>query len=383
MKAARASIHIITPEYWPRCGGVADYTHQIARGLADEGDEVHVWASEGAAADLSDPFEVHPVLGRFSRSDLERTGTLLETFEGPRRLLVQWVPHGYGFNSMNLWFCLWLWSRARRGDVVELMVHEPYLAFWEGSWRQSAAAGVHRLMTIVLLQAAHRVWVAIPACERMWRPYAAGRKVPFGWLPIPSALSQPHPDKVSALRAEIGPPSDPLVGHLGTYGMPVASLLQRVLPPLIERVPSARVLLIGMGSDRFREKLVSAFPGHAGRVFSTGQLSSDSLAAYVAACDVLVQPYPDGVSSRRTTVMAGLHLGVPVVTTRGRLTEPFWERSRAARLSPVSVPAQMVADIEHLLNHPDERKSLAETGRLFYQTTFDLRRTVTELRSAA
>ena len=69
-------------------------------------------------------------------------------------MIVQWVPHAYGFRAMNLGFCLWLWSRASRGDDIELMVHEPYLAFWGGSWRQTAAAIVHRLMTVVLLRSA-------------------------------------------------------------------------------------------------------------------------------------------------------------------------------------------------------------------------------------
>ena len=35
-------------------------------------------------------------------------------------------------------------------NVVELMVHEPFLAFREGSWRQDLVALVHRLMITVL-----------------------------------------------------------------------------------------------------------------------------------------------------------------------------------------------------------------------------------------
>jgi glycosyltransferase involved in cell wall biosynthesis len=378
-----AAIHIITPEYPPQCGGVADYTRQVAGALADAGDEVHVWGPDGAIGTTKDGFGVHAALGRFSRNDLARAAALLDKFDAPRRLLVQWVPHGYGYRAMNLWFCLWLWGRARRGDFIEVMVHEPYLAFWEGTWRQAAAAGVHRLMTMVLLQAARRVWVAIPAWELKWKPYAFGRDVPFGWLPIPSSLDPPHPGKVAALRAELGSPAEFLIGHLGMFGTPVGALLQGVLPPILESVENARVLLMGAGSDRFRETFASNFPAHARRVMATGQLSNDSLAVHVSACDLLVQPYPDGVSSRRTTAMAALRLGVPIVTTTGRLTEPFWERSRAVRLSPVGDCARMAAEVGYLLRHPDERKALAENGRNLYTRTFDIRRTVAELRSAA
>ena len=38
--------------------------------------------------------------------------------EAPRRLFVQWVPHGFGYKSLNMPFCLWVWRRARGGDSV-------------------------------------------------------------------------------------------------------------------------------------------------------------------------------------------------------------------------------------------------------------------------
>ena len=65
---------------------------------------------------------VHPDLGRFGPRDLERVGRLLDELDPPRRLIVQWVPHGYGRRAMNVGFCAWLWKRARQGDRIELMV---------------------------------------------------------------------------------------------------------------------------------------------------------------------------------------------------------------------------------------------------------------------
>ena len=377
-----ASIHIITPEYLPRYGGVADYTRQVACALTEAGDDVHVWCPAGGMSDPSDRFALHPVFGSFRASDLKHAASLLDRFDGPRRLLVQWVPQGYGFRAMNLQFCLWLWARSRRGDLVELMVHEPYLAFWEGTWRQAGAAAVHRVMTTILLQAAHRVWVAIPAWERMWKPYTIGRDVPFSWLPIPSGLSEPELPAIHSIRQQLAA-GYPLIGHLGTYGSPVASLLSGVLQTLLRQLDAPRVVLMGSGSRQFHSKFSQAFPEHAARITATGVLSNTILAAHVAACDLLVQPYPDGVTSRRTTAMAGLHLGVPVVTTAGRLTEPFWATCQAIRLSSVGDSAGMVAHVAHLLTHPDERKQLAENGRAFYVQTFDLHRTVAELRSVA
>jgi hypothetical protein len=186
------------------------------------------------------------------------------------------------------------------------MVHEPYLAFWEGSWRQTAAAAVHRVMTAILVRAARRIWMSIPAWEPLWKPYALGRALPFAWLPIPSGLTRPDCHLVAERRKELG--SGPLVGHLGTYGSPVASALRAVLADMLDRLGTVHVVLIGSGSEQFRKAFAEHRPEHSSRVTATGVVSHVALASYVAACDVLVQPYPDGVSSRRTTAMAGLHL---------------------------------------------------------------------------
>jgi glycosyltransferase involved in cell wall biosynthesis len=378
-----AILHILTPEYPPATGGVADYTRLIARKLAQAGDAVHVWCPPNGERDPSDLLAVHPELGRFRSADLARVSALLDRFERPRRLLVQWVPQGYGFRAMNLPFCFWLWNRARRGDDVELMVHEPYLAFWEGTWRQSAAAVVHRAMTIVLLQAARRVWVAIPAWEPKWKPYALGRSVPFTWLPISSGLPLPEAQSVSDARRDLGGASRPLVGHLGTYGVAVARLLSDALAELFRRADAPHVLLMGSGSREFLTKFSQRHPLSVTRISATGPLSESALAAHVAACDLLVQPYPDGISSRRTTAMAGLRLGVPIVTTAGALTEPFWETSGAVRLSPVGNANSLVEHMEQLLRHPGERTRLASVGKTFYDRMFDVRRTVEALRTAA
>ncbi|HEV3217298.1 MAG TPA: glycosyltransferase family 4 protein [Vicinamibacterales bacterium] len=371
-------IHLVTPEYPPAIGGLADYTRALAEALTEAGEQVHVWCPQHGT-EATHPFGVHADLGAFSKGDLDHFGAELDAFPAPRRLIVQWVPHGYGRRSMNLAFCFWLWKRARGGDEIELMVHEPFLAWREGTWRQTAAAGVHRLMTVILLRAARRVWMSIPAWEPMWRPYALGRRVPFGWLPVPNSLPAPDPKTVSALRTRFRHEPGGLVGHVGTYGGLVTPLLSGVLPEILRQKGGPRVLLIGAGSEAFRTAFLSRRPDHSNHVYATGTLSTADVAAHVAACDVLVQPYPDGVSSRRTTAMAGLAFGVPVVTTRGRLSEALWSESGAVRLSEVGDSPMMARQVEDLLRHPEARLRLGEAGRSLYQRSFEMRRTIDAL----
>ena len=141
-------IHFLTPEYPPRHGGVADYTHQIATELSRGGETVHVWGPAGSTAQPGSAIVVHPDLGSFRAADLRRMSVLLDAYASPRRLVVQWVPHGYGQRAMNLRFCLWLWQRSVAGDSIELVVHEPFVTF-SGGLRQCVVAAVQRAMTLV------------------------------------------------------------------------------------------------------------------------------------------------------------------------------------------------------------------------------------------
>ncbi|HEX2190667.1 MAG TPA: glycosyltransferase, partial [Longimicrobiaceae bacterium] len=213
-----AEWHLVTGEFPPQPGGVSDYVRGVAEGLALAGDRVHVWCppAPGAAPDVPG-VEVHRALGAMSPADLRRAGRLLDGFPAPRRLLVQWVPHSFGWRTMNLAFCLWVWRRSARGDRVEVMVHEPYLPFSRASWKQSAVAAVHRVMAATLLRAADRVWVSTPAWAARWRRYRLGRRPPFAWIPIPSNVPVvADPGGARELRARLLPGGGHLLGHFGT-----------------------------------------------------------------------------------------------------------------------------------------------------------------------
>lgn len=377
--------HIVTCEYPPRVGGVGDYTRLVAEGLAAAGDGVHVWcrAGECGPEESARGVTVRRELGEFRPTDLLRAGRALKRFDAPRRLLVQWVPHGYGYRSMNVWFCLWLWSRARlRGDDVTLVVHEPFLAFGEGSRRQDAAALVHRLMTTLLLSAARRVWTTIPEWERCLRPYALGRRIRFGWLPVPSTTPVVSDScEAATVRARYASEGVALVGHFGTYGGEVARTISRLVPRLLSDERCA-MLLLGRGSEGMREEILRAHTELAPRVHAAGTLAHEELSRHIAACDLLLQPYPDGVSARRTSAMAGLAHGLAIVTTKGRLTEAVWEESGAVALAGAGDDEALLAEVRRLLASTEERARLSSAARELYRERFELSHTVAALRGA-
>lgn len=372
------SWHLITCEYPPDIGGISDHTAQLATGLAAAGDEVHVYCP-GQERPASNAVHVHSVLGAFSSADLRQADRRIDACPGPRRLVVQWVPHGFGQRSLNLGFCLWVARRARAGDLVDVVVHEPYLEFGWGPLRHLTMAVVHRLMTAVLLRAADRVWISTPAWESRLRPYALGRAIEMRWLPVPGCETTASGAGAMPIVTTLG---RPLVGHFGTYGKAVATLLEERLAGVMAGASRPGLLLLGAGGEAFATAVLARHPQWRGRVHATGYLSPDLLDTHLTACDVLMQPYPDGITVRRTSAMAALARGRAVVTTTGHLTEPLWADQDAVALVDVADAARFTGEVDRLLRDLPARRSLEARARATYDAHFSVDRLIHTLRAA-
>jgi glycosyltransferase involved in cell wall biosynthesis len=380
-----AEWHLLTGEYPPDLGGVGDYTAQLAGALALQGDEVHVWHPEGAGVPPEVPgVESHPLPGHFGPRALARLSAWLDRSPGPRRLLVQYVPGAFGWRSMNLLFCLWLYTRRRR-ETIWAMFHEVAYPFVSGQpWRRQLLACVHRTMAWLVARSARRCFVSIPSWEPRLRGLA-GEGAPIEWVPIPSNLPlRPDPVAVSAARARYAPRrGQTLLGHFGTFGDHIAPLVAEAFPLMLADRPDRTGLLVGRRGESVAEEVLRHHPELRGRLFATGSLEPDEVSAHLAACDLLVQPYPDGASSRRTSLMAGLALGVPTVSTQGDLTEPIWRQEGLIGLAPAGSGPALAGAAEALLSGPPERlRRLGKRGREGYGRYFRLERTVETLRSA-
>jgi glycosyltransferase involved in cell wall biosynthesis len=80
--------------------------------------------------------------------------------------------------------------------------------------------------------------------------------------------------------------------------------------------------------------------------YCTGYLSADKVSRWMQSVDLLAAPFDDGVSTRRTSVIAAMSHGIPTITTAGHLTdEDFYEKSPLL-ISPLDAAqfAEMVVE---------------------------------------
>jgi glycosyltransferase involved in cell wall biosynthesis len=349
--------HVLAPEYPPGCGGVGEYTAMIEAGLRDAGDRVRVW-HPGALPD------------RFGPAARRTIETALRA--DPGTLLVQYVPAAFGLRGMNLPFCWWLRRLAREGADVRVMFHEPFFYFGiDRPWR-NALALVQRLMAAILLRAARRVYYSTESWTRLLAPYGPQRHVEV--LPIPSTIPADVP--LDAMPHGTG---EPTVGHFGTYGEHVAGQLVPALGAIVARLPGVRLRLLGRGAAHFASRLDA---GVRSRTDVIEAEDGAAIARALRACDILLQPYPDGVTTRRTSMMAALASGVAVVTTAGALTEPVWRATNAVVLVPADDAAAVAAAVATLAADAPERRARGERGRRLYDDCFALPVSLARMRRA-
>ncbi len=376
--------HLITGEYPPQPGGVSDYTRTVAEALAARGLDVHVWAPPVAGAanagELPSSVRVHRLPDMFEEPSLRAMTGGLDAGQGPRTVLVQYVPHAFGARGMNLRFARWVQHRARTsGDDVRVMFHEPYFPFVAWPPLRNVLAFVNRIMAVLLLSDIRVAYVSTSA----WRPrlaHYAPRALRFEWLPIPASVpGTADPSAVTAWRTRFGGGAGaPVVGHFGTFGELVLRLLEPALEALLAQRDDVRLCLMGAGSEAFAARFVGAHPHWKPRMTATGSLSASDVSACIRACDVMLQPYADGASGRRTTLMAALVNAVAAVTTRGAATEPDWSRDEPVVLAAPQAQALAQA-VVRLLEDDGRRRTVADAGHALYERRFAPRHTIEQL----
>jgi hypothetical protein len=290
---------------------------------------------------------------------------------------VQYVPHAYGFKAMNLPFCLWL--NSIRHDDLTVMFHE--VAFPIGPaqpLRHNLLGVVTQLMARLVCHSATRIIVASTRWQAMLT--RLGATAPISWVPVPSNIPVVENTAATARwRQRCTKVSGLLVGHFANYSGYSVERLSQIMPALLGKHGQLSLLLLGANSGELRRRLLNTNRHLAGRVHATGQLAPQDLSWALAACDLMVQPYPDGVSTRRGSTTALLAHGRAIVTTHGIGTEHLWSDSGAVAMAPVDNSDRLQDVINQMISNDEMRGRHQRAAQTLYHERFALRHTLAAL----
>jgi glycosyltransferase involved in cell wall biosynthesis len=395
--APRGRWCIVTCEYPPIAGGVSDHTWHLAAALASAGNVVDVWCPPAPAVDDDAEPEaapgipgvtVHVLPSRFRLGAIALLRRELRALPSDTRVLVQWVPTAFGRRMMNLPFALMLFGLP--GRRLDLYVHE---VGWDVS-REPAHRGVagivHRIMTWCAARSSRRIYVTIPGWGARLS-FLGMRGLPKDeeptWIPVPSNVpDRADAKRVAELRRDLirrGKQQRVLVGHFGTYGRFHMGLMPHVVARILDEAGDRTMVLVGRGGEALRDFIVAERPELLERIVATGGLAPEDVAMHLAACDVLVQPYDDGASTRRGSLMAGVALGKPTIANRGPSTEELWSAERAIHLTDSYAPHALAGGVTKLLADAALRERLAESARRLHAERFAMTHTIAALHDSS
>jgi glycosyltransferase involved in cell wall biosynthesis len=365
-------IHILTPEYPPRPGGVADHTKILAVGLREQGFQVVVWCpSNMGTKEEIDTGEVRPWLGRLRIRDLMPVGRRI--FSEGGKVLLQWVPHGYGMCSINLPFCFWIWCLARRGIPIFLMAHEVFLPM-EGTLKQMAAATVQRLMIRLLLCGCRCAFASTIYYCKLLQEHSPVPAPPIKHMPIYSNIPVvTDSDRVLALRKRIlgtGDSPKHIIGHFSTFNGMITPLLKTCLRELFDAERDIRFVLVGKGSVGFVQEISIETPAIANCCVAMGLLTPEEVSLHLQCCDIMLQPYSGGVNTRNGSALASISHGKPLATFCGLWTEPLWREKGALIFSEGEDVNALCCQILAVLGDRERLARIGTAAQLLYSKQF-------------
>ena len=199
--------------------------------------------------------------------------------------------------------------RRRPRPLLVLIVHEPFVPI--NSLKSLVMGCWQRAQLVALVLMADRLFASI-------EPWALrlSKLRPTGHLPSGSNLPDARTAR-AATRAELNMGTALVIASLST-GHPshLTTYVEASLRRLADDGLTITFLRLGAGSS-------PVCVPEGVREVAPGYLSEERLAAYLAAADILLTPFVDGVSTRRGSFMAGICEGIAIVGTSGPLTDPM------------------------------------------------------------
>ncbi len=343
-------IGLITGEYPPMAGGIADYTAILARELRAAGQAVYILTRQEAAAGP----EVRATVTNWNRAAW--------------RDVRAWADD-LALDVINLQYQTAAYDMAGLVHFLPSRVGRPCVTTFHDLRFPYLFPKAGPLRPWIVRQLARRSAAAIvtnPADEAQLRADVPGlwvARVPLGATVAPPE-GTPQPD-----RAALGLAADEfVVGHFGfvNHSKGVETLLEAVAELRARGVP-ARVLMIGerVGAS---DPTNAAYGAHIDALADRLGLAPvwtgfvDDPGDYFATLDALALPFTDGASLRRTSLQAGLVYGCAVVTTRPPEGPPP-ELAEAVRYVPPGDAAALAEALHTLYEQPAQRAQLGHAAR--------------------
>jgi len=371
-------ICILSARFPPQRCGVGDYTCFLATALAQVGHEVDVLTGVGELDELLYPVprnvHIHRVISKWGVSGLADMLAHLRRLR-PQLLLIQYAPHA--FHRRGITFAVNLLPIVVRTffDIsVATNFHELYIPFGN-TLKRILGSLWQRAMVVLMAFGSDTLSVTAPAWQLRLRRLGIGKSTPV--IPVGSNVPLSHFDQLERDRFR----KQLLNGSVGLVLVGFGALHDRDVPAVLfglKRLKTelpVKLIWIGGGSpDREHTLRITEAMRQNGLgdndVIWVGELSHPEISRLLFACDLMVLPFNDGISSRRTSAITAFQHGLPLLTTFGPHRESCFIHGENSYLTPIGDRQGFAEGLVELSRSSALRSRLAQGGRALYRSHF-------------
>lgn len=280
-------------------------------------------------------------------------------------VLLQYNPFSYGrwgfAPGIVFWSGLPRWRY--RDCVLVLTVHEPYVAGVDMRTRIMRLWQRPQLFALRCL-ARSVIVVSHDAARRS----GVGLRTPVV-VPVGSNMPDGRAQRAAA-RESLGAESGDVV--LVVFAASSAGRAQEHVLAAVRAVIEGGTgcILLALGVENV---VPDGLPSEV-RVHRPGYAPEADLARLLAAGDIFVAPFVDGISTRRTGLMAALQHGLAVVGTTTPRSDPVLLDTEAIVGIPVGDVPGFGRAVARLAADPSERARRGAAARCLYETSFSWER---------
>jgi len=276
----------------------------------------------------------------------------------PSWVLLEYNPFRYGRWGFAPRLLLDVW-RLRRGRIrVAVMVHEAWLDI--SDWRTGLMGGWQRIQLQALVRQVDAVMTSTEAIARMLGPAAIH-------LPVASNIT-PADVAPEVARARLGIERRTVVSLFGrSHPSRALEYAEAAIAAIAEAQGADTLTVLNVGADAPAVRTPDGV-----EVVDCGPQPSVEVSLRLRASDLVLLPFSDGVSTRRSTLMAALAHRRPVLGLRGKNTDRILiDAPDALALTPVGDVDAFARAAARLTQAPQLMQSIGEEGARLYERRFD------------
>lgn len=391
-----ATWHILTTSYPPYRGGLGFHSCHLGECLAIRGHRVMVWSAFNPEnkdtvrrwdAEKVKNVEHYRISNHWDQQSF--AVVLKQIVEWGGSLVIQYRPQAFSSDSasslVEFLKSLKAYQSLYQHTVkVGLMVHRVFEDFLVHSDHQTQSdqrlwnsmMQLKQISKLICLVDFVFVTSSLLAHRLRWHPFLMFKKsISVGVMPVSSPVSyRAGVIQVRNLKqAYCGAVGDDcfVVGTYSSFKEPeVLTVISAVMTQLLLKNRGWIWLGFGRYSTHYFQVLRAEHSHLCERIVSAGELDPEALSAHVLLCDVMFQPYYQGINTQRASAMVVLDHAKPLVTSSGRYTEKIWHSRSAVRLQSWNDQNGFQQTIEELSLSDQTRHQLGQRGKQLYDEMF-------------